>query len=46
MKINILDVGRHVIMTKDQVKITIESSIAYRITNPIIAHYVLGKIWC
>ena len=43
MKINILNVGRHVTMTKDQVKLTIDSSIAYRITNPIISHYVLGK---
>jgi len=31
-------------MTKDNVKLTIDSSIAFRITNPIIAHYVLGRM--
>lgn len=30
-------------MTKDNVKITIDSNIAYRVTNPILAFYVLGS---
>jgi hypothetical protein len=42
MKIKVLNVGRNVTMTKDNVKLTIDSSIAFRITNPIISHYVLG----
>ncbi len=42
MKIKVLNVGRHDTMTKDNVKITIDSSVAYRVTNPIIAFYVLG----
>lgn len=42
MKIKVLNVGRNITMTKDNVKLTIDSSIAFRITNPIISHYVLG----
>lgn len=34
--------GRHAAMTKDNVKLDIDASVSYRITNPIIAHYVLG----
>lgn len=29
-------------MTKDNVKLTIDASVAYRVTNPVIAFYVLG----
>jgi regulator of protease activity HflC (stomatin/prohibitin superfamily) len=43
LKIKVLNVGRNITMTKDNVKLTIDSSIAYRITNPIISHYVLGN---
>lgn len=42
MKINILNLGPHATITKDGVKLTIDASIAYRITNPIISYYVLG----
>jgi regulator of protease activity HflC (stomatin/prohibitin superfamily) len=38
----VLNVGRNITMTKDNVKLTIDSSIAFRITNPIVSHYVLG----
>ena len=31
-------------MTKDNVKVTIDSSIAIRITNPIISYYILGIV--
>ena len=43
MRIDIIRVGRNMTMTKDNVKITIDSSVAFRVTNPIIAHYVLGS---
>lgn len=42
MKINILNLGQHATITKDGVKLTIDASIAYRITNPIISFYILG----
>jgi len=42
MKINILNLGKNVTMTKDNVKLTIDASVAYRVTNPVIAFYVLG----
>lgn len=29
-------------MTKDNVKLTIDASVAYRVTNPVLAYYVLG----
>jgi regulator of protease activity HflC (stomatin/prohibitin superfamily) len=45
MKINVLNLGRNITQTKDNVKLTVDSSIAYRITNPIIAYYVLGNNW-
>lgn len=43
MKINILNLGKNVTMTKDNVKLTIDASVAYRVTNPVIAFYVLGN---
>lgn len=43
MRISVINVGRHVTMTKDNVKLTIDSSVAFRVTNPILAHYVLGN---
>jgi hypothetical protein len=42
MKISVLNVGRHVTMTKDNVKLTIESNIAFRVTNPVLSFYVIG----
>lgn len=42
LKINVLNLGFHATMTKDNVKVTIDASVAFRITNPIISHYVLG----
>ena len=29
-------------ITKDNVKVSVRSSLAYRITNPVISTYVLG----
>jgi regulator of protease activity HflC (stomatin/prohibitin superfamily) len=42
MKLKIVNLGRHVTMTKDNVKLTIDASIAYRVTNPVVAYYILG----
>jgi regulator of protease activity HflC (stomatin/prohibitin superfamily) len=44
LKIDVLNVGKHVTMTKDNVKLTIDSNVTYRVTNAVIAFYVLGKI--
>ena len=43
LRIMNLRAGRHVVITKDNVNLSIEASIAFRIVNPIIAHYVLGN---
>lgn len=32
-------------MTKDNVKLTIDASVAYRVTNPVLAYYVLGNFY-
>lgn len=42
MKISVLNLGKNVTMTKDNVKLTIDASVAYRVTNPVVAFYVLG----
>lgn len=43
LKIKIVSAGSGDYITKDNVKITVRSSIAYRITNPVTSHYVLGN---
>lgn len=43
MRIKILTTGSISCITKDNVKVTVMSSIAYRITNPIQAYYILGN---
>lgn len=43
MRIKILTPGNNLCITKDNVKVTIASSLAYRINNPIQAYYVLGN---
>jgi regulator of protease activity HflC (stomatin/prohibitin superfamily) len=42
LKLKVMSAGRHPAQTKDNVKVDIDASISYRITNPIIAHYILG----
>ena len=42
LKLKVMNAGRHPAQTKDNVKVDIDASISYRITNPIIAHYILG----
>lgn len=43
MRIRILSPGVNQCITKDNVKLTVSSSIAYRVTNPILAYYLLGN---
>jgi erythrocyte band 7 integral membrane protein len=38
-----LPVGRHPTITKDQVNVTVDASVSYRVTNPIISYYKLGR---
>jgi regulator of protease activity HflC (stomatin/prohibitin superfamily) len=38
-----LGAGRHPTITKDQVKVDIEASLTFRVTNPVISYYVLGN---
>lgn len=35
--------GQGQFITKDNVKLVVRTSLAYRIINPITAHYVLGS---
>jgi regulator of protease activity HflC (stomatin/prohibitin superfamily) len=42
MRIKMLTPGINICITKDNVKVTISSAIAYRITNPIQVNYILG----
>ena len=42
MKIKIIQVGNSGIITRDNVKLTVNASIGYRIVNPIILNYILG----
>lgn len=42
LRLKVMSAGRHPAQTKDNVKVDIDASISYRITNPIIAHYILG----
>ncbi len=43
MKLRVLGTGMNIIITKDNVKLNIVTSVAFRIVNPIIAHYRLGN---
>ena len=38
-----MQAGRHPTITKDNVNVTIDASLSFRITNPIISQYVLGR---
>lgn len=42
LRLKVMNCGRHQALTKDNVKITIEASVSFRVINPIISHYVLG----
>lgn len=43
MRIRVIGTGIHVAITKDNVKINIETSVAFRVTNPIIVYYQIGN---
>jgi regulator of protease activity HflC (stomatin/prohibitin superfamily) len=43
MKIQLINPGINQSITKDNVKLTISSSVAYRVINPILAYYILGN---
>lgn len=43
LKIKIFPIGSHRLITKDNVEVTIVSSVAFRIVNPIKAYYILGN---
>ena len=43
MKIKLVSIKKYEFITKDNVKVTVKSSVAYRIVNPIIAQYKLGE---
>lgn len=43
LRINVFPTGAYDFITKDNVKVTVKTSVAYRIVNPIISHYVLGE---
>lgn len=43
MRIKIITPGANYCITKDNVKLTISSSIAYRVVNPIQVYYILGN---
>lgn len=43
LRLRVMNVGRHQTITKDNVKADIDASVSFRITNPIVSHYVLGS---
>ncbi len=45
MKIKVLDVQKQLTMTKDNVRLTIDASVAFRITNPVLSYYVIGNVY-
>lgn len=43
MKIRILSTGGSEVITKDNVKLSIETSVAYRVVNPVLVYYRIGN---
>lgn len=43
MRIRLLSCPNNQVITQDNVKLTIDTSVAYRVTNPIIVFYKLGS---
>ena len=43
LRIKLFSVGSHRFITKDNVEVAVQTSVAYRIVNPIKAYYVLGE---
>lgn len=42
LRLRIMNVGRHLTQSKDNVQLNVDASVSYRVINPIVAHYVLG----
>lgn len=42
MRIRVLDVAKQLTTTKDSVRLTIDASVAFRVTNPVLSYYVIG----
>ena len=45
MRICVLDVMKQLTMTKDNVRLTIDASVAFRVTNPVLSFYVIGTTY-
>ena len=45
MRIRVLDVMKQLTMTKDNVRLTIDASVAFRVTNPVLSFYVIGTTY-
>lgn len=43
MKIQLANAGTHSFITKDNVKVTVKSSLAYRVVNPVLVQYRLAN---
>lgn len=42
MRIRLLATGSNLIITRDNVKVSIETSVAFRVTNPVLVYYRIG----
>ena len=43
LRLRVMSVGRHQTMTKDNVKADLDASVSFRITNPVVSQYKLGR---
>lgn len=43
MKIRIIDTGRNITITRDNIRLTIVTSVAFRVVNPVVVYYILGS---
>ena len=43
LRLRVMNVGRHQTMTKDNVKADIDASVSFRVINPVVSQYVLGR---
>lgn len=43
MKMKTVTLGKQVVMTKDNIQLTVETIVYYRITNPLKVKYSLGE---
>ena len=43
MRLRVFTVDRHECMTKDNVKVTLDATVSFRVTNPLVAKYRAGR---